>query len=109
MRLLFVFLLATSTASAQTRVAVDAGTLEGRVDSTSRALVFEGIPYAAPPVGALRWQAPQPVAHWPGVRAANQLGHNCMQHQPYGDIHADVAGKSEDCLYLNVWTPSLRG
>ena len=44
-----------------------------------------------------------------GVRQASQLGRNCMQHQPYGDITADVAGKSEDCLYLNVWTQSTAG
>ena len=94
---------------ARPRVAVDAGVLEGRVDSASGAFVFEGIPYAAPPVGALRWSAPRPVSPWMGVRAADRLGHNCMQHQPYGDIHADAVGKSEDCLYLNVWTPSVDG
>lgn len=91
------------------RVTIDAGTLEGRIDDASGAQVFEGIPYAAPPVGPLRWRAPQPVASWRGVRAANRLGHNCLQHRPYGDIDAAAAGKSEDCLYLNVWTPSLDG
>jgi para-nitrobenzyl esterase len=91
------------------RATSDAGALEGRVDPASGAHVFEGIPYAAPPVGNLRWSAPRPVASWQGVRDAKQLGHNCMQHQPYGDIDAAAAGKSEDCLYLNVWTPSLSG
>jgi para-nitrobenzyl esterase len=90
------------------RVTADAGMLEGRVD-TSGVLVFDGVPYAAPPVGELRWRPPRPVASWQGVRPANRLGRNCMQHQPYGDITADVIGKSEDCLYLNVWTQSLEG
>jgi para-nitrobenzyl esterase len=70
-------------------------------------MVFRGIPYAAPPVGELRWRPPQPAKSWTGVRPASQLGHNCVQHQPYGDIDPFAAGISEDCLYLNVWTKSL--
>jgi para-nitrobenzyl esterase len=70
-------------------------------------MVFRGIPYAAPPVGALRWQPPRSAKRWSGVRPASQLGHNCIQHQPYGDIDPFTAGVSEDCLYLNVWTSSL--
>ena len=91
------------------RVTVEGGALAGRVDPAGGVLVFEGIPYAAPPVGDLRWRPPRPAASWQGVRQANQLGRNCMQHQPYGDITPDVAGKSEDCLYLNVWTQSTAG
>jgi para-nitrobenzyl esterase len=94
--------------NAAPRVTVDGGTLEGRVD-TSGVLVFDGIPYAAPPVGDLRWRPPRSVASWQGVRSANRVGKNCMQHQPYGDITPDVIGKSEDCLYLNVWTQSVEG
>jgi len=89
------------------RVTIDTGTLEGVVDSASGVTVFRGIPYAAPPVGPLRWRPPQAAAHWTGVRPAAQLGHNCIQHQPYGDIDPFTAGVSEDCLYLNVWTSSL--
>ena len=88
---------------------VEGGMLAGRVDPASHVLVFEGIPYAAPPVGELRWRPPKAATRWNGARHASQLGHNCMQHQPYGDITADVAGKSEDCLYLNVWTQSTEG
>ncbi len=90
------------------RVVVDAGALAGRTDS-SGLLRFKGIPYAAPPVGDLRWRAPRPPAHWQGVRPADMLGHNCMQLQPYGDIDPFTAGISEDCLYLNVTTPSTSG
>src|SRR3954463_6966896 len=97
-----------SAASAKLpRVTIDTGTLEGAVDSTTNVMVFRGISYAAPPIGDLRWKPPQPAARWQGVRAARDLGHNCMQHQPYSDIDPFAAGVSEDCLYLNVWTKSL--
>src|ERR1700675_1153685 len=91
--------------AAPPRVTIDTGTLEG-LDSAS-VMVFRGIPYAAPPVGALRWRPPLPASRWNGVRPASQLGHNCIQHRPYPDIDPFVAGVSEDCLYLNVWTNSL--
>jgi len=89
------------------RVKIDTGAIEGIVDSASGVMVFRGIPYAAPPVGDLRWRPPQPAKSWTGVRPASQLGHNCIQHQPYDDIDPFTAGISEDCLYLNVWTSSL--
>src|ERR1700681_1132107 len=101
------FGLAAANRADPPRVTIDTGTLEGIVDSASGVNVFRGIPYAAPPVGPLRWRPPQPAAHWTGVRPASQLGHNCIQHQPYGDIDPFAAGISEDCLYLNVWTSSL--
>jgi para-nitrobenzyl esterase len=101
--------VATTALPANARVATDAGTLEGRVDSLNNVLVFSGIPYAAPPVGALRWRPPQPAGSWQGVRDASRLAHNCMQLQPYGDIDPFTAGVSEDCLYLNVWSKSLDG
>ena len=103
---IFPGLLGVHGASPQ-RVTIDTGTLEGVVDSASGVTVFRGIPYAAPPVGALRWRPPQPPKHWTGVRPANQLGHNCIQHRPWNDINPFTAGVSEDCLYLNVWTDSL--
>ena len=63
---------------------------------------FLGIPYAAPPVGALRWRPPQPAANWPGVRDATQFAPHCPQPaSPFGQ-----ASMSEDCLFLNVFTPT---
>ena len=101
--------VATPPLPTSPRVTTDAGILEGRTDSVNNVLAFEGIPYAAPPVGALRWRPPQRAASWQGVRRADHLGHNCMQLQPYGDINPFAAGVSEDCLYLNVWSKSLDG
>ncbi len=67
---------------------------------------WKGIPFAAPPVGALRWRAPQPAAKWQGVRDATRYGHDCMQ-QPFGGDAAPLGTPpAEDCLYLNVWKPS---
>ncbi|HEX4659083.1 MAG TPA: carboxylesterase family protein [Streptosporangiaceae bacterium] len=66
---------------------------------------FLGIPYAAPPVGRLRWRAPQPAAHWKGVRSATRFGPHCPQYRsPFG-----MASMSENCLFLNVYTPSRIG
>jgi len=103
---IFAGLIGAHRAPSQ-RVTIDTGTLEGIIDSATGVTVFRGIPYAAPPVGELRWRPPQPPTHWTGVRPSSQLGHNCMQHQPYGDIDPFAAGVSEDCLNLNVWTSSL--
>ena len=111
--LAFPALLAPSTTHAQSsagtspRVTVDAGRLEGVIDSATGVLVFRGIPYAAPPVRALRWRAPAPVTRWRNVRAADRLGRNCMQPRVYDDIDPFAVGVSEDCLYLNVWTTSV--
>ncbi|MGH3192912.1 MAG: carboxylesterase family protein, partial [Streptosporangiaceae bacterium] len=72
------------------------GLANGAVDE------FLGIPYAAPPVGPLRWQPPQPAASWTGVRNATAFAPHCPQVAgPFGQ-----ASTSEDCLYLNVFTPS---
>jgi para-nitrobenzyl esterase len=81
------------------------GVLEG--DTTKTGVhVFRGIPFAAPPVGDLRWKAPQPASNWAGVRSAKSFGNSCMQRPVYGDMEFRSPEKSEDCLYLNVWTPA---
>ena len=61
-----------------------------------------GIPFAAPPVGDLRWRAPEPPVAWQGVRLADHFGAPCMQNGPPGAPGADLP-RSEDCLYLNIW------
>ena len=80
------------------------GILEGA--DLSGIKVFKGIPFAAPPVGDLRWKAPQPADKWEGVRKATEYGPNPMQENIYGDMNFGTKVNSEDCLYLNVWTPA---
>ena len=80
------------------------GTLEGINESGVR--TFKGIPFAEPPVGELRWKEPQPVKNWQGVRKANKFGPRAMQRALFGDMNFRSEGMSEDCLYLNVWTPA---
>jgi para-nitrobenzyl esterase len=82
------------------------GAVEGTTSADGKVRVFEGIPYAAPPVGDRRWKAPQPVDPWDGTRQATKFGARCMQGNVYGDMGFRDDGPSEDCLYLNVWTPA---
>ncbi len=84
-------------------VATQAGLVQGRVEGEIS--VFRGIPFAAPPVGDLRWKAPQPSAKWAGVRAATAFAPACPQ-LPFGGPVFPVLPTSEDCLYLNVWAPA---
>jgi para-nitrobenzyl esterase len=65
---------------------------------------FKGVPFAAPPVGDLRWRSPQPVNPWQGVRKANEFGPGPMQDTAFGAMLGGPQNISEDCLYLNVWT-----
>lgn len=87
------------------KVKVEQGTLEG-ITLTSGIRTFRGIPFAEPPVGKLRWKAPQPPKSWEGVRKADVFGNNAMQKPVYGDMNFRAPKMSEDCLYLNVWTPA---
>jgi len=80
------------------------GSLQGINESGIR--TFKGIPFAQPPVGTLRWKEPQPVKNWQGVRKADKFGPRAMQRAVFGDMNFRSDGVSEDCLYLNVWTPA---
>jgi para-nitrobenzyl esterase len=93
------------TTSAAAQVKTSSGLVEGAASADGAVRMFKGIPFAAPPVGELRWRAPRPVAPWSGVRKAAAFGARCMQGRIFSDmIFRDEA--SEDCLYLNVWTPT---
>ena len=117
MKKLFLFLSAVLSATflfAQVnsdtlppRVTVANGILEGKVESGIR--TFKGVPYAAPPVGNLRWREPQPMTNWTGVRKADAFGPRAVQLPLFGDMNFRSNGISEDCLYLNIWTPSKTG
>ena len=83
------------------------GTLEGI--NSSGVKIFKGVPFAAPPVGDLRWKEPQPVKNWSGVRKADKFGPRPMQLPIFGDMNFRSDSTSEDCLYLNIWTPATSG
>ena len=84
------------------QVKTNAGVVEGfEQDGVKK---FLGIPFAQAPVGELRWKAPQPVQAWEGVREAKEFGNDPMQPNVFGDMNFRGPGRSEDCLYLNVWT-----
>jgi para-nitrobenzyl esterase len=85
------------------QVKTSAGTVKGTMSADGVVSIHRGIPFAAPPVGALRWKAPQPVVPWQGERDATRFGARCMQAPLFSDmIFRDEM--SEDCLYLNVWS-----
>ncbi|MBD0259965.1 MAG: carboxylesterase family protein, partial [Cytophagales bacterium] len=97
-----------AAAGGANRVKTANGVVEG-VAEKSGVRSFKGIPFAAPPIGDLRWKEPQPVQHWTGVRKADKFGPRAMQRPIFGDMNFRSDGVSEDCLYLNVWTPAKTG
>lgn len=94
----------SSAADAQPIITVTSGVLRGEADGD--VAIFRGIPFAAAPIGDLRWRAPQPVAPWRGVRDAIRFGHDCMQTPFPGDDARLRTTPDEDCLFINVWKPS---
>ena len=95
----------TAAVLAQDLVTVANGTLEGKQE-VSGVRSFKRIPFAQPPMGELRWKPPQPPKNWEGVRKADKFGPRAMQRPIFGDMGFRSDGMSEDCLYLNVWTPA---
>ncbi|MEO8177221.1 MAG: carboxylesterase family protein [Deltaproteobacteria bacterium] len=93
-------------------VTVESGQLSGGSGEDRAIAVFKGIPYAAPPVGDLRWRPPQPPPAWAGVRAATTFGKSCMQELrrsflPWTEEFMLRNDVSEDCLTLNLWVPAM--
>lgn len=99
------------------KVVVEAGELQGVPGGDPRITIFKGVPYAAPPVGKLRWREPQPVDKWEGVRMADRFAPVSMQGQLGMDLSEFYTRElhptayeyemSEDCLYLNIWSPAV--
>jgi para-nitrobenzyl esterase len=87
-----------------TTARVSGGQVEGT--AANGVAAFRGIPFAAPPVGELRWKKPQPVVAWSGVKNASAYAPSCMQDPNMLKFIGAPDGVSEDCLYLNVWTPA---
>ncbi|WP_395767540.1 carboxylesterase/lipase family protein [Aquirufa sp.] len=108
------FGLLCSWASAQSinlfpvQTAIQHGVIEGNYDTKTGVQKYFGIPFAKPPVGELRWKAPQPLAPWKGVKETKKFGPRPMQGIVFGDMMSRSEGLSEDCLYLNVWTPAKK-
>ena len=102
--------IACAQKPAQPVLSVEGGQIQGVPADVAGVTVFRGIPFAAPPIGDLRWKAPQPVVPWEGVRVCDTFGHPPFQaaHYPGGYTtewgYGAEAPYSEDCLYLNVWT-----
>lgn len=106
-----LLMLVTGAAlAADPRVTAPSGTVEGLEQQNTHA--FLGVPFAAPPVGDLRWRAPLPPKRWKGIRKANAFGASCMQEWPVGTFgpytpeFVDTPAVSEDCLFLNIWRPA---
>jgi para-nitrobenzyl esterase len=100
------------TVSAQTinafpvQVELKKGTIEGLYDTHTGIQKYFGVPFAKPPVGELRWKAPQPLDAWEGIKETKEFGPRPVQAMVFGDMKSRSNGLSEDCLYLNVWTPA---
>ncbi len=104
--LLFSAFALTLAAASNDVVKTESGSVQGTPGSNPGVRVYKGIPYAAPPVGELRWKAPKAAAKWEGVKKADNFGTACLQ-LPYPDnspYHEAPEVFGEDCLYLNVWT-----
>jgi para-nitrobenzyl esterase len=87
---------------------VESGTIEGLYDTKTGLQFYLGVPFAKPPVGDLRWKAPQAMDKWTGVKQTKAFGPRSVQAIVFGDMNSRSNGISEDCLYLNVWTPARR-
>jgi len=97
----------TNGSNAANTVLIDAGMLEGSRDNS--VFSFKGIPFAAAPVAQWRWREPQAVEKWTGIRTAKNFGNACIQTPGLSEKNGGRPGKiNEDCLYLNVWTPTLQ-
>lgn len=86
------------------QITIDTGTIAGGPGATPDVRAYKGIPFAAPPVGELRWRSPAAPARWQGVRPATEYAPRCMQGGPPAPNAAPPPPTSEDCLYLNVWS-----
>ncbi len=90
------------------QVKVEHGIIEGDYNTHNGIQTFFGVPFAKPPVGDLRWKAPQPMDDWEGIKETKTFGPRPMQTLVFGDMKSRSNGVSEDCLYLNIWTPARR-
>jgi para-nitrobenzyl esterase len=105
---LHVEVTAQSNNAFSVQTAIANGIIEGNYNTHTGIQTYFGVSFAKPPVGNLRWKAPQPVDNWKGVKQTKKFGPRPMQTIVFGDMNSRSDGLSEDCLYLNVWTPATR-
>lgn len=98
--------LASAAHADPLKVKTSTGKLHGKTINDGKVRAWLGVPYAAPPVGDLRWRPPQPAAKWKGVRDATTFGSHCAQNHVFADMVFPDRGPSEDCLFLNVYAPA---
>jgi para-nitrobenzyl esterase len=98
--------LAQSGSGVSPVVKTENGRIRGTTTSPGGVNMYKGIPYAQPPVGPLRWKAPQPVKAWDTILKADHFGPRAIQGNIFGDMGFRSDGMSEDCLYLNIWAPA---
>jgi para-nitrobenzyl esterase len=105
---LTVLLVANPAASTRNpyEVATESGRLQGTTNADRSVVSFKKVPYAAPPIGELRWKPPLRAQDWTGVRRADEFGPACLQTEVFGNLHLRTEQSSEDCLFLNVWVPN---
>ena len=96
----------TAASADSLSVKTQQGKVHGKTINEGKVRAFLGMPYAAPPVGDLRWKAPESPARWKGARDATKFGAHCIQGHVFDDMVFQDSGPSEDCLYLNVYTPA---
>ncbi|GAC1450707.1 MAG: carboxylesterase family protein [Chitinophagaceae bacterium] len=104
--LIFFTATAQGNYSFPVQAKINNGIIEGNYDTKAGLQLYFGIPFAKPPVGNLRWKAPQPLDNWNGVLQTKKFGPRPVQGIVFGDMNSRSDGLSEDCLYLNVWTPA---
>lgn len=102
----FVGSLAQSNYGFPVKATTENGVIEGTYDTESGLQVFLGVPFAKPPLGELRWKAPQPMDNWNGVLQTKKFGSRPVQGRIFSDMVFRSEGMNEDCLYLNIWTPA---
>lgn len=108
MLMINVALLAQDTNSFAVQARVANGLIEGNYNTQDGIQTYFGVPFAKPPIGELRWKAPQPLDNWEGIKETKTFGPRPIQAMVFGDMKSRSAGLSEDCLYLNIWTPAKR-
>lgn len=104
--LIFLFFFNVSFCQTPVQVETQYGILEGFHDNSKDLDLFLGVPFAQPPVEDFRWKSPQPLKNWEGIKEAKKFSPSAVQTNVFGDMIYRGNGKSEDCLYLNIWTPA---